>query len=104
MIEPQFVHQPGDFVDGLARVMGQTSSGFIDRTGSFRITVEYEHSDDSFSKGLLAVTRGDPPRGVYLKRSGEVATEIPFWQQRTARQRSRFSSPDSLGYCCGNCP
>ena len=91
VIEPQFVHQPGDFVDGLSKVMGQTNSGFIDHTGSFRITVEYEHADDSFSEGLLAIIRGDPPRGVYLKRDGEVAIEIPFWQQRTARQRSLYS-------------
>jgi hypothetical protein len=90
-IEPQFVHQPRDFADGLAKVMGQTSSGFIDRTGSFRITVDYEHADDSFSEGLLAIIRGDPPRGVYLKRDGQVAMEIPFWQQRTARQRSLYS-------------
>ncbi|MET0647453.1 MAG: WG repeat-containing protein [Pyrinomonadaceae bacterium] len=91
VIEPQFVHQPRDFVDGLAKVMGQYDTGFIDRTGSFRIKVDYEHSDDFFSEGLLAVVRGDPPRGVYLKRDGQVAFEIPFWQQRTAHQRSLYS-------------
>jgi hypothetical protein len=91
VIEPQFVFQPRDFVDGLAKVMGQSSVGFIDHTGSFRITVEYEHSDDSFSEGLLAIIQGDPPRGVYLKRDGQVAMEIPFWQQRTARQRSLYT-------------
>ncbi len=91
VIEPEFVYQPGDFVDGLARVMGHTRTGFIDHAGSFRITVEYEHSGDSFSEGLLAIIRGDPPRGVYLRRDGQVAFEIPFWQQRTARQRSLYS-------------
>ena len=91
VIKPQFVYQPGDFVDGLARVIGQTDSGFIDHTGSFHIKVENERSDDSFSEGLLAIIRGDPPRGVYLKRDGEVAMEIPFWQQRTARQRSLYT-------------
>jgi hypothetical protein len=91
VIEPQFVYQPGDFVDGLARVIGQTSSGFIDRTGGFRITADYEHTGDHFSEGLLAVVQGDPPRGVYLKRDGQVAFEIPFWQQRTAHQRSLYT-------------
>jgi hypothetical protein len=92
VIEPQFVYQPRDFVDGLAKVMGQQSSGFIDRTGSFRITVEYEQADDHFSEGLLAaVTQGEQPRGVYLKRDGQVALEIPFWQRRTAHQRSLYT-------------
>jgi hypothetical protein len=91
VIEPQFVHQPGDFVDGLAKVMGQTDVGFIDRAGSFRIKVGYEHSDDFFSEGLLALIQGDPPRGVYLGRDGRVAFEIPFWQQRTAHQRSLYT-------------
>lgn len=92
VIEPQFVYQPGDFVDGLAKVMGQFESGFIDRTGSFRILVDYEQADDSFSEGLLAaVVRSDPPRGVYLGRDGRVALEIPFWQQRTAHQRSLYT-------------
>lgn len=92
VIEPQFVYQPRDFVDGLAKVMGQQHSGFIDRTGSFRILVEFEHSDDFFSEGLLAaVMQGEQPRGVYLKRDGQVALEIPFWQQRTAHQRSRYT-------------
>lgn len=91
VIEPQFVYQPGDFVDGLAKVIGETSSGFIDHTGRFRIKAEYEHSGDSFSEGLLAVIHGDPPRGVYLKRDGEVAFEIPFWQQRSAHQRSLYT-------------
>lgn len=91
VIEPQFVHQPGDFVDGLARVMGETAVGFIDRAGRFRIKVEHEHSGDFFSEGLLPVIQGDPPRGVYLRRDGQVAFEIPFWQNRTARQRSLYS-------------
>jgi hypothetical protein len=90
-IKPQFVYQPGDFVDGLAKVVGETDSGFIDRTRAFRIKVDYEHAGDSFSEGLLAVVRGDPPRGVYLKPDGAVALEIPFWQQRTARQRSLYT-------------
>src|SRR5688500_17513649 len=91
VIEPQFVHQPGDFVDGLAKVMGQFDVGFIDRAGVFRIKVGYEQSGDFFSEGLLPVVQGDPPRGVYLKRDGRVALEIPFWQDRTARQRSLYS-------------
>ena len=91
VIEPQFVYQPGDFVDGFAKVMGQTDVGFIDRAGRFRIKVEYEKSGDSFSEGLLPVVQGDPPRGVYLDRDGRVALEIPFWQQRTAHQRSLYT-------------
>ena len=91
VIEPQFVHQPGDFVDGFAKVMGQTDVGFIDKTGSFHIKVWYEHSDASLSEGLLALIQGDPPRGVYLGRDGRVAFEIPFWQQRTAHQRSLYT-------------
>ena len=91
VIEPQFVFQPGDFVDGLAKVMGQFDTGFIDRAGRFRFKVEYEQADDFFSEGLLAVVQGDPPRGVYLRRDGQVAFEIPFWQQRTAHQRSLYS-------------
>jgi hypothetical protein len=91
VIEPQFVHQPGDFVDGLAKVIGQTSMGFIDQTGRFRITVDYEQSGDSFSEGLLAVIQGTPARGVYIGRDGQVALEIPFWQQRTAHQRSLYT-------------
>ena len=92
VIEPQFVYQPRDFVDGLAKVMGQKNTGFIDQTGSFRISVEYEHSDDFFSEGLLAaVIKSDPTRGVYLKRDGQVALEIPFWQHRTAHQRSLYT-------------
>jgi hypothetical protein len=92
VIEPQFVYQPGDFVDGLAKVIGQHSSGFIDQSGRLLIRVESEHADDSFSEGLLAaVIRGDTTRGVYLRRDGRVAFEIPFWQQRTARQRSLYT-------------
>lgn len=91
VIEPQFVYQPGDFIDGLAKVVGQYDSGFIDRAGRFQIKVEIEQSDDSFSEGLLAIVRGDPPRGVYLKRDGEVAFEIPFWHQRTAHQRTLYT-------------
>ena len=89
VIEPQFVYQPGDFVDGLAKVMGKQNSGFIDQTGSFRIVVDYEKADDFFSEGLLAaIIQSEQPRGVFLKRDGQVALEIPFWQQRTAHQRS----------------
>src|ERR1044071_9155132 len=55
VIEPQFVYPPGDFIDGLAKVLGQRQSGFIDRTGSFRIVADYEQADDSFSEGLLAL-------------------------------------------------
>lgn len=91
VIEPQFVYQPGDFVDGLAKVVGQYDSGFIDHAGKFRIRVEHEHAGDSFSEGLLAIIQGDPPRGVYLTRDGRVALEIPFWQQRTAYQRSLYT-------------
>lgn len=91
VIEPQFVYQPGDFVDGLAKVIGSYESGFIDRTGKFRIRVEDEHADDFFSEGMLAIIQGEPPRGVYLKRDGQVAFEIPLWQQRTAYQRSLYS-------------
>lgn len=92
VIEPQFVYQPGDFVDGLAKVTGKFKSGFIDRAGTYRITVESEHSDDFFSEGLLAaVIPGEPARGVYLDHDGKVALEIPFWQQRTARQRSLYT-------------
>jgi len=91
VIEPQFVYQPGDFVDGLAKVIGQSSSGFIGRSGEFRLMVDYERSGDFFTEGLLPVVQGDPPRGVYLKRNGRVAFETPFWQHRTARQRSLYT-------------
>ena len=93
VIEPQFVHQPRDFVNGLSKVMGQRNSGFIDRTGKFRITLEYEQADDSFSEGLLAavVVQGETTRGVYLDHDGKVVLEIPFWQDRTALQRSRYT-------------
>ena len=92
VIEPQFVFQPRDFVDGLAKVMGQKNSGFIDQTGSFRIVVDFENADDFFSEGLLAaVIQSEQPRGVFLKRDGQVALEIPFWQQRTAHQRSLYT-------------
>lgn len=92
VIEPQFVFQPGDFVSGLAKVMGQWKSGFIDRTGKLRIEVDYEKADSSFSEGLLAVvTPGEPSRGVYLDTNGKVVLEIPFWQQRTAWQLARYS-------------
>ncbi|HEV7905487.1 MAG TPA: WG repeat-containing protein [Pyrinomonadaceae bacterium] len=92
VIEPQFVYQPGDFVDGMAKVTGKFKSGFIDRTGKYRITVEIEHSDDSFSEGLLAAAMpGEPTRGVYLDHDGKVALEIPFWQHRTAHQRSLYT-------------
>jgi len=91
-IEPQFVYQPGDFVDGLAKVVGKFKSGFIDREGRYRITVDSEQSDAFFSEGLLAaVIQDDPPRGVYLDRDGKVVLEIPFWQQRTAWQRSLYT-------------
>jgi hypothetical protein len=92
VIEPQFVYQPGDFVDGLAKVTGKFKSGFIDRAGTYRIAVEIEHSDNSFSEGLLAaIIPGEPSRGVYLDRDGKVALEIPFWQHRTAHQRTLYS-------------
>lgn len=91
VIEPQFVYQPGDFVDGLAKVMGHISTGFIDRSGKFRITVWPEHAGDFFAEGLLPIIQGDPPRGVFLKRDGQIAFEIPFWQHRTAHQRSRYT-------------
>jgi hypothetical protein len=91
VIEPQFVYPPGDFVDGLSKVMGHTSVGFIDHTGSFRIKVDDDRADDFYSEGLLAIIQGDPPRGVYLGRDGRVALEIPFWQNRTARQRSLYT-------------
>jgi DNA-binding transcriptional regulator/RsmH inhibitor MraZ len=91
VIEPQFVYQPCDFVDGLAKVVGQATSGFIDREGRLRIEVGAEQSGDFFSEGLLPVVQGDPARGVYLKRDGRVALEIPLWQNRTARQRSLYT-------------
>lgn len=92
VIAPQFVYQPGDFINGLAKVVGQYKSGFIDRTGSFRIQLDYENSDDSFSEGLLAAVIQSPSsRGVYLDPDGKVVLEIPFWQQRTAHQRSRYT-------------
>lgn len=92
VIEPQFVHQPGDFVDGMAKVMGKIKSGFIDRTGRYRITADYEQTDSFFSEGLLAtVIQGNPSRGVYLDRDGKAALEIPFWQQRSAWQRSLYT-------------
>lgn len=92
VIEPQFVYQPKDFVDGMAKVTGKFKSGFIDRAGSYRIAVEIEHSDDFFSEGLLAaVVQGETPRGVYLDRDGKVTLEIPFWQHRTAHQRSLYT-------------
>lgn len=92
VIEPQFVYQPGDFVEGMAKVTGKFKSGFIDRTGSYRIALDVEHADDSFSEGLLAaVLQGEPARGVYLDREGKAVMEIPFWQNRTARQRSLYT-------------
>jgi hypothetical protein len=92
VIEPQFVYQPKDFVDGVAKVTGKYKSGFIDRTTRYRITVDIEHSDDSFSEGLLAaVIQGEPTRGVYLDHAGKVTLEIPFWQDRTAHQRSLYT-------------
>ena len=92
VIEPQFVFQPGDFVDGRAKVMGKMKSGFIDRAGKFCIIADFEHVDDSFSEGLLATAmQGETTRGVYLDRDGKVALEIPFWQQRTAWQRSLYT-------------
>jgi hypothetical protein len=93
VIGPQFVYQPKDFVDGLAKVTGKFKSGFIDRTGTYRIAVEIEHSDDYFSEGLLAAVlpQGETTRGVYLDHDGKVALEIPFWQHRTAHQRSLYT-------------
>jgi hypothetical protein len=92
VIPPQFVYRPGDFTDGLAKVIGQANAGFIDRTGSFRIIVDSEKSDDFFSEGLLAmVSQSEGERGVYLDRHGRVVLEIPFWRQRTAHQRSLYT-------------
>ncbi len=92
VIEPQFAHQPEDFVDGRSKVMGQTHSGFVDKTGKFRIVADFEHADSSFSEGLLAtVIKSSPTRGVYLDRQGKEILEIPFWQERTAWQRSLYS-------------
>jgi hypothetical protein len=91
-IAPQFVYQPGDFVDGMAKVISKSTSGFIDRAGRFRILTEFEHSDAFFSEGLLAVVIGsDPPRGVYLDRDGKEVLVTPFWQRRTAWQRSLYT-------------
>jgi hypothetical protein len=88
-ISPRFTEQPDDFVDGLARVAGRHFYGFIDRTGRFEIPEQFQQLDDSFSEGLVAATfEGDISRGVYLRRDGRVAFEIPLWQERTARQRS----------------
>lgn len=92
VIEPQFVYQPGDFVDGLAKVIGQNNSGFIDKSGKFRILVDFERADSLFSEGLLAaVTASDPARGVYLDRHGKEILEIPFWRDRSAWQLSLYS-------------
>lgn len=93
VVEPRFVYRPGDFAGGFAKAVGQFESGFIDRAGAFRLRVEYEGSDDSFSEGLLAAVLpgGGRPRGVYLRPDGRVALEIPFWQQRTAHQRSLYT-------------
>ena len=91
VITPQYVYQPGDFVDGRAKVIGKYSSGFIDRAGKLIITAGYEHADAFFSEGLLAVVQGEPSRGVYLDREGKLALEIPFWQQRTAWQLSLYT-------------
>lgn len=89
VIPPQFTEQPGDFVEGLARVAGKYNYGFIDRTGRFQISEQFQQLDGFFSEGLVAAAlQGDPPRGVYLQRDGKVAFEIPLWQERTARQRS----------------
>lgn len=103
-VAPQFTQQPGDFVDGLARVAGRYNYGFIDRTGAYRVAAEFEQLDAFFSEGLVAaVSKGEPPRGVYLKRDGQIAFEIPLWEQRTARQRNFFrlgwhiSAPFSQG-------
>jgi hypothetical protein len=91
-IPPRFTEQPGDFAEGLARVAGKSNYGFIDRTGRFQIPEQFRQLDASFSEGLLAAAlEGDPPRGVYLRRDGTVAFEIPLWQERTARQRSQYT-------------
>jgi hypothetical protein len=83
VIKPQFVYQPGDFVDGLAKVVGQTSSGFIDHTGSFRIKVESERSDDFFSEGLAPVLSFN--KLGFIDRTGKVVVEPMF------RETSGFS-------------
>lgn len=92
VIPTQFTDQPGDFVEGLARVAGKSNYGFIDRAGRFQIPEHFQQLDGFFSEGLLAAALGgDPPRGVYLRRDGTVAFEIPLWQERTARQRSLYT-------------
>lgn len=104
VVPPQFTHEPGDFIDGLARVAVEGLYGFIDRAGRHRIPAKFEQLDAFFSEGLVAgVLRGEPPRGVYLNRDGQAVFEIPFWQQRTARQRRllrlgwQISAPFSEG-------
>lgn len=88
-VQPQFTAQPGDFIEGLARVSGRFNYGFIDRTGKFQITEQFQQLDSYFSEGLVAaVFQSDLRRGVYLQRDGRVAFEIPLWHERTARQLS----------------
>lgn len=87
VVAPQFTQQPGDYTEGLARVQGKHALGFIDRKGNFVIPEEFRQLDMSFSEGLVAaVSVKDPPRGVYLDRSGKVVLEIPLWHERTRRQ------------------
>lgn len=87
VVPAQFTQKPGDFAEGLARVQGKHALGFIDRNGKFVIPEEFRRLDMSFAEGVVAaVSLKDPPRGVYLDRSGKVVFEIPLWQQRTRRQ------------------
>ncbi|MCU1268450.1 MAG: serine/threonine protein kinase [Acidobacteria bacterium] len=88
VVAPQFTQQPGDFREGVAKAQGLYGLGFIDRNGKFVISAKLQQVDWSFAEGLVAaVYQGESPRGVYLDRAGQVAFEIPLWQQRTARQR-----------------
>ncbi|HEV2801724.1 MAG TPA: WG repeat-containing protein [Pyrinomonadaceae bacterium] len=106
-VPPQFTEQPGDFVEGLARVAGRYNYGFIDRTGKFQISENFQQLDEFFSEGLVAASfQGDPPRGVYLQRDGRVAFEIPLWHERTARQRNlhTFGMPLRRGFNEGLAP
>lgn len=87
VVPPQFTKKPGEFVNGMARVQGKYALGFIDRHGTFVIPEEFRQLDMEFSEGLVgAVSRKEPPRGVYLDRLGKVAFEIPLWNERTKRQ------------------
>jgi len=95
VIKPQFTHA-SKFQNGRARVsVGRItyagrclccgprfigSHGFVDRGGTF--------TADEPKGGGVAPEEG---RENYLRRDEEVAMEIPFWQQRAARQRSLYT-------------